>query len=68
LFYLRDEEEEEGLREMAEDGHNSESHAREVAEGVTGKDLGTTKLVHIFMPYSYLPVDGPGQRLLTIGT
>ncbi len=53
---------------MAEDGHNSESHAREVAEGVTGKDLGTTKLVHIFMPYSYLPVDGPGQRLLTIGT
>jgi hypothetical protein len=39
LVYLWNEEEQESLGEMAEDCHHSERHTREVAEGVTGKDL-----------------------------
>ena len=36
---LRDEEEEEGLGEVAENGNHGKRHAGEVAEGVSGKDL-----------------------------
>jgi len=31
-------EQQHGLAEMAQDAHNSESHSREVAEGITNKN------------------------------
>ena len=51
--YLWEEEEEEGLGEVAEDRHHRQRHPREVAEGVAGEHAARVPAEQILLAIRY---------------
>ena len=47
VYYLRDEEEEQGLGEVTDNGHHGKGHAREVAERIPRKYLQINHILRV---------------------